>query len=1494
MFNSCVKRKKTGNEEENGNSSQNGATNPNNHQMLPSIFVKYEHHDLASLKTPTPPASTPTPPARSTPERPLSLPSISTIQGTSNLFIIGSDNSRSNSSTAENQITAPSPPAIYRCELCPFISINEANLYSHIDEHTQRKFLRKKFFCPGCDNVHYEKVALDAHLKEDHAMSNDEINILSEYILNFNSFGPSRKGRGKGRITIKNATQLKNPDLLENIGPDQGNVTGTGQTQTKSKITVKSVQYLKGPEYFSSSLFNNTSNVGSFEPQPPRINESPDGFQYRASEPTPPPFASIFNSIQMPNCTVNEVTSSYFGTSSTDSSGAHDSNIVNYTPMVIDQPNDVTTSLSSDCSLPQISEESSVKTTNSGKIYLKDISVLQDPRPSTSIITEEIPLQQPTIHLKTVDELNAMAAIKSDFSNLPSSSFQNFTNIDQDSFNSSNDIINLDENEISDLIELNNDDNYSQNSFTALLNHDFDAVSCGSEGKKLECLPNVTLSNEQNLGQLEQISNNFVIEDDDDILFGCAEEIINANILAEQEEKKENNECEIKEGKSRDLETPVPVMKPRIYLASNLTNDLCAPSPLQMQFAVPTISNRSKGRPKGARKSGVSQWRKTLPANITADDVLGPKCQIDGCGLRFKYDKNMDYHRHCHTLMNGEETVCPECRSDEFKNWNSLHTHLWRTHNIDMELYACDKCSFKTPILARLKSEHMKIHSDLLAYKCGICDRGFKNAKQRKHHVRMHRLRMTAATGKSPVSSQKQKERKCNQCPMTFANTVALEAHIIDVHLPVQEKKDHLTNLSETVAPQDVKKYKCTDCNYESNDHNAFRRHKFQHSKDSLYKCPFCSYSSIQSTTYRKHLEKQHPDVASNFVFKCNFIGCKFTTISKQKFDCHINRHKSKGDAESPDNTNSEMPKTKIIKVKEILSLTNPNHVKVITGPHSTIRPASFACFESGVINAPTTINLDTVVEVIQPLKLIDSSTIAVTDNNAMFEGLMMQHFKSEEGTAAKLLDNITVQHGTPIKIDQNSIVSIMDLGRLLLDAAKEGNTKRVYDLMLKGAPFTTDWLATTPLHFAAKNNHYDTCQVLLRGGLSRDARTKVDRTPLHLAVFEEHLEIVELLLQHKCDPNAKDMLKMTPLHWAVEKENEKIIDLLLRYGADSSIESKFGKTPVTMAAMKGNTRIVNMLLNTNYTQDMIKLTESATKSIKPVTSDNPSESVINDTDIVIDEDGNIRSPQASLHDTDDLIEEDDGISVSEMINQMDDPPRASPSIESLGLKVLKEHGIQLLPQDDTNIIQNALESGCKLVLSEAGKIVLKNAKFSNILPNFTSPSTSITPIMSRKRTNVSTSPVKSPQKIIKLSPHNQSKFQPSTSPIKSNKIVNFSRRKSDQKFNISKLYTKTLDKLPQETTVTVASSTDDSDVNERIADVQELDVDDFDDVIEETTFTENDRIGQLERQLHEMKRETETLRRQLEKSHKQNEVYRLRLEKLESAVFGNRSKDKS
>lgn len=51
-------------------------------------------------------------------------------------------------------------------------------------------------------------------------------------------------------------------------------------------------------------------------------------------------------------------------------------------------------------------------------------------------------------------------------------------------------------------------------------------------------------------------------------------------------------------------------------------------------------------------------------------------------------------------------------------------------------------------------------------------------------------------------------------------------------------------------------------------------------------------------------------------------------------------------------------------------------------------------------------------------------------------------------------------------------------------------------------------------MHLAAQYGHRSTAEVLLRAGICKDARTKVDRTPLHMAATEGHELIVDLLIR--------------------------------------------------------------------------------------------------------------------------------------------------------------------------------------------------------------------------------------------------------------------------------------------------------------------------------------------------------------------------------------------
>ncbi|XP_035910257.1 uncharacterized protein LOC118511370 [Anopheles stephensi] len=368
----------------------------------------------------------------------------------------------------------------------------------------------------------------------------------------------------------------------------------------------------------------------------------------------------------------------------------------------------------------------------------------------------------------------------------------------------------------------------------------------------------------------------------------------------------------------------------------------------------PSERPRARGRPKGAKQTGITKLKK-LYTNLTAEEE-GYKCDLNDCGARFRQPDRLEYHRKCHIPGESSSAIrCPECGSLEFRNWNTLHTHLWREHEIDMELYACQLCSFKTPVLCRLNNTHMKIHSEERNFKCAICGKAFKNNKQLRNHRRWHREpqpqpqqqpaqprpdvpvvvdqqpeqpspQETSTLAdpsveplpdrQKPTKASNQLTLKCVKCGLRFASKRQLRAHM---------DAKHPTETSEQTGPEaagsskhrcllcgmvfrtryllqahaakhsDEKRFKCEHCEYTTNDHNAFRRHKMRHSTKGghMYKCSYCDYSSIQSTTYRKHLERMHAEVASALLYKC--ARCPFVSISEAKYQLHRTKHEANG-----------------------------------------------------------------------------------------------------------------------------------------------------------------------------------------------------------------------------------------------------------------------------------------------------------------------------------------------------------------------------------------------------------------------------------------------------------------------------------------------------------------------------------------------------------------------------------------------------------------------
>ncbi|KAJ9579497.1 hypothetical protein L9F63_004845, partial [Diploptera punctata] len=310
--------------------------------------------------------------------------------------------------------------------------------------------------------------------------------------------------------------------------------------------------------------------------------------------------------------------------------------------------------------------------------------------------------------------------------------------------------------------------------------------------------------------------------------------------------------------------------------------------------------------------------------------------------------------------------------------------------------------------------------------------------------------------------------------------------------------------------------------------------------------------------------------------------------------------------------------------------------------------------------------------------------------------------------------------------------LSLVELGKKLLLSAKAGDTDQVRLLISKGAPFATDWLGTSPLHVAAQYGHVSTAEVLLRAGISRDARTKVERTPLHIAAQEGNTPIVQLLLSHGADVDSKDMLRMTPLHWAVEREHVDTVELLLQHGANPHEVSKFDKSAYDIA-LDNNRHDIIQLLNSvaeqipslqtvagsAAQQAMEEATLAATQ--KTITTSPPSttekrENFISSTKkqtfrnkIVTNsenrKDGSRRWHEQCISEFNDSALSKRNIDVchfgntacSHMIEAMM-PQNVFSS--SATLQLLQAHGITMLPADDTTLVASAVESGHTVVLT--------------------------------------------------------------------------------------------------------------------------------------------------------------------------------------------------
>ena len=152
------------------------------------------------------------------------------------------------------------------------------------------------------------------------------------------------------------------------------------------------------------------------------------------------------------------------------------------------------------------------------------------------------------------------------------------------------------------------------------------------------------------------------------------------------------------------------------------------------------------------------------------------KCSIKGCSYYFSSVESLQVHVSCHQVdSNSFQCQIENCQTS-FQKWKKCSLHLWRQHNLDLDLYSCPMCPELKYANAYQLEIHNQTHSEERSFVCSVCQRSFKQLAQLRNHAVIH-----LDKSKSAVPSWFAK-KQCHVCDKFFADSKCLKKHVQAVH----------------------------------------------------------------------------------------------------------------------------------------------------------------------------------------------------------------------------------------------------------------------------------------------------------------------------------------------------------------------------------------------------------------------------------------------------------------------------------------------------------------------------------------------------------------------------------------------------------------------------------------------------------------------------------------------------------------------------------------
>ncbi|XP_017479280.1 PREDICTED: zinc finger protein 879 [Rhagoletis zephyria] len=269
------------------------------------------------------------------------------------------------------------------------------------------------------------------------------------------------------------------------------------------------------------------------------------------------------------------------------------------------------------------------------------------------------------------------------------------------------------------------------------------------------------------------------------------------------------------------------------------------------------------------------------------------RCPVThACPYKFENESKLSLHTKCHINVSAvQEFKCFEC-GIELPKWRSCTAHLWKAHQVDVDLLHCPQCEYKAHASV-LIWRHMRVHKK---WRTRVL-RSLRAVQRKRLQQDTPKPDETRAQAAPINKNRYYAEKTCEICSRKFVNGKTLSKHVKAVHNKIKpficnvcgkkmaRKASLIIHMRQHTGEKPLH---CKTCKFSTRDPSVLHRHQLRHEKAEKLKCALCDFSCIQTSAYKRHMRLNHVEEYRNIA--CDL--CNYVTISAERLEAHKRDHR--------------------------------------------------------------------------------------------------------------------------------------------------------------------------------------------------------------------------------------------------------------------------------------------------------------------------------------------------------------------------------------------------------------------------------------------------------------------------------------------------------------------------------------------------------------------------------------------------------------------------